>query len=178
VPGHTDTEARPVTRIRNRDEADLSTCVEALRTVYQASGYPTNWPADPAQWLRPSRTLQAWVAATDDTPVAGHVILRQPPAAGRSAELSRLFVVPAARRQGVASALLEAAMRSAAENDLDLFLDVTDHLRAARALYERAGFRLVSTAQADWTTPGGRPVTLHRYAWSHSLHGQSENPST
>ena len=167
-----------MTLIRNRDEADLSTCVEALRTVYQASGYPTNWPADPAQWLQPSRTLRAWVAATGDTPVAGHVILRQPPPPERSAEVSRLFVVPAARRQGVASALLEAAMRSAAANDLDLFLDVTDHLRAARALYERADFRLISTAQADWTTPDGRPVTLHRYAWSHSLHGQSENPPT
>lgn len=167
-----------MTRIRNRDEADLSACVEALRTVYQASGYPVNWPADPARWLQPSQALQAWVAATDDTPVAGHVILRQPPAAGRSAEVSRLFVVPAARRQGIASALLEAAMRSAAANDLDLFLDVTDHLRGARALYQRAGFRLVSTAQADWTTPDGHAVTLHRYAWSHSPHGQRRKPST
>jgi GNAT superfamily N-acetyltransferase len=167
-----------MTCIRNRDEADLSTCVEALRIVYQASGYPVNWPADPARWLRPSEILQAWVAATDDTPVAGHAILRQPPAAGRSAEVSRLFVVPAARRQGVAYALLQAAMRAAAANDLDLFLDVTDDLRAARALYERAGFRLISTAQADWTTPDGHPVTLHRYAWNHSPHDQSENPST
>jgi GNAT superfamily N-acetyltransferase len=49
--------------------------------------------------------------------------------------VSRLFVVPAARRQGVASALPEAAMRAAAENDLDLLLDVTDRVRAARALY-------------------------------------------
>jgi ribosomal protein S18 acetylase RimI-like enzyme len=155
-----------MTRIRNRDEADLSLCVEALRAVYQANAYPVNWPADPAQWLRPSEILQAWVATTDDLPVAGHIILRQPPGAGRSAEVSRLFVVPAARRQGVASALLEAAMRAAAESDLDLFLDVTDDLRAARALYERAGFRLVSTAQADWTTPDGRSVTLHRFVWS------------
>ena len=84
-------------------------------------------------------------------------------------------MVPAARRQGVASALLQAAMRAAAANDLDLFLDVTDDLRAARALYESAGFRLVSTAQADWTTPVGHPVTLHRYAWSHSPHDQRGN---
>jgi len=167
-----------MTSIRRRDEADVGKCAEALRAVYQASGYPANWPADPARWLRPSRTLQAWVAATDDMPIAGHVLLRQPPAGERSAEVSRLFVVPAARRQGVASALLEAAMRSAAANDLDLFLDVTDHLRAARALYERAGFRLVSTAQADWATPDGRPVTLHRYAWSRSLRGHRENPPT
>jgi predicted N-acetyltransferase YhbS len=122
------------------------------------------------------RTLQAWVAVTDDTPVAGHVIFRQPLPGKRSAEVSQLFVGPAARQQGVASALLEAATRSAAANDLDLFLDVTDHLRAARALYERAGFRLVTTTEADWTAPDGRPVTLHRYASNFRLRSQSENP--
>jgi ribosomal protein S18 acetylase RimI-like enzyme len=163
-------------RIRHREESDIGACVEALRATHQASGYPTNWPADPARWLRPSRTLQAWVAATDDIPVAGHVILRQPPSGERSAEVSRLFVVPAARRQGIASALLEAVMRSADANGLDLFLEVTDHLRGARALYQRDGFRRVSTEQADWATPDGRPVTLHRYAWSHRPHGQSETP--
>jgi ribosomal protein S18 acetylase RimI-like enzyme len=159
----------PMTRIRDRDEADVGACVEALRAVYQASGYPTNWPADPARWLRPSRTLQAWVAVTEDIPVAGHVVLRQPLPDEHSAEVSRLFVVPAARRQGVAAALLETAMRSAAANDLDLFLDVTDHLRAACALYQRVGFRLIGTARAGWTTPDGRPVTLRRYTWSRSL---------
>jgi ribosomal protein S18 acetylase RimI-like enzyme len=94
------------------------------------------------------------------------VILMRPLPGERSAEVSRLFVAPAARRRGVASVLLDTAMRAAVANDLDLFLDVTDQLRDARALYQRAGFRLVSTAQADWTTPDGRPVTLHRYAWN------------
>jgi hypothetical protein len=66
---HTDTEARSMTRIRHRDEADIGACVEALRAAHQASGYPTNWPADPDRWLRPSQTLQAWVAARDDMSV-------------------------------------------------------------------------------------------------------------
>ncbi|MCW2895189.1 MAG: hypothetical protein JWO75_4678 [Actinomycetia bacterium] len=35
-----------MTRIRDRGEGDVGTCVEALRAVYQASGYPTNWPPD------------------------------------------------------------------------------------------------------------------------------------
>jgi ribosomal protein S18 acetylase RimI-like enzyme len=155
-----------MTVTRYRDESDVDGCVEALRVVYGTGGYPANWPADPAQWLRPPRILRAWVAATEDVPVAGHMILQRPLPGERSAEVSRLFVVPAARRQGVASALLETAMRSAVANDLDLFLDVTDHLEGARALYPRAGFRLISTAQADWTTPDGGPVTLHRYAWN------------
>jgi hypothetical protein len=37
-----------MSHIRHRDEADIAACVEALRTVDQASGYPTNWPANPA----------------------------------------------------------------------------------------------------------------------------------
>jgi GNAT superfamily N-acetyltransferase len=155
-----------MTCVRHRDEPDVDGCVEALRAVYETGGYPTNWPADPAGWLRPPGILQAWVAATMDLPVAGHVILLQPLPGERSAEVSRLFVVPAARRQGVASVLLETAIGAATENDLDLFLDVTDHLRDARALYQRVGFRVVSTTEADWTTPDGGPVTLHRYAWS------------
>ena len=155
-----------MTCIRYRDEADVRACVEALRVVYETSGYPTNWPADPARWLRPAGILRAWVAATEDIPVAGHVILMRPSPGERSAELSRLFVVPAARGHGVGSALLETVMGAATEDDLDLFLDVTDHLREARALYQRVGFRLMSTTEADWRTPDGGPVTLHRYAWS------------
>ena len=72
----------------------------------------------------------------------------------------------------MASVLLETVMRSAVANDLDLFLDVTDHLRDARALYRRDGFRLIGTTQADWTTPDGGPVTLHRYAWSRQAPGE------
>ncbi len=155
-----------MTFTRDRDESDVDGCVEALRAVYETSGYPTNWPADPAGWLRPAGILRAWVVGAEYVPVAGHVILMQPLPGERSAEVSRLFVVPAARRQGVASALLETVMGAATANDLDLFLDVTDHLRDARALYQRAGFRLVSTTEADWTTTDGGPVTLHRYAWS------------
>jgi GNAT superfamily N-acetyltransferase len=141
--------------------------------VFETSGYPTNWPNDPAGWLRPPGILRAWVAAAEKIPVAGHVILMQALPGERSAEVSRLFVAPAARRQGVASELLETVMRTAAANDLDLFLDVTDQLRDARALYQRVGFHLVSTTEADWTTPDGGPVTLHRYAWSRYALGET-----
>lgn len=156
-------------RIRKREAADIGLCVRALAAVHQTSGYPTNWPADPARWLTPSGLARAWIATTQGLPIAGHVILRQQPASGTSepaAEVSRLFVVPAARRQGIALALLQKAIHWAAANELGLVLEVTDHLRAARALYQRAGFRMVNTKQADWTAPDGRPVTLHQYAWS------------
>ena len=158
--------------IRDREDADLDRCVQALAMVRQTSGYATNWPADPARWLTPSGTMRAWVATTSELPVAGHVIVRHLPstAVGASAaELSRLFVSPAARRQGIALALLEEAVRWATANNLDLVLEVDEHLRAARALYERAGFQLVETGPADRTSPDGQPVTRHRYARSRHL---------
>jgi GNAT superfamily N-acetyltransferase len=156
-------------RIRNREAADIDLCVQALATVHPTSGYPTNWPADPARWLTPSGILHAWIATTNGLPIAGHMILRQLPASAtgeRTAEVSRLFVVPAARRQGIALALLQKTIHWATTNELDLVLDVTDHLRAAQGLYERTGFRRINTKRADWTTPDGQPITLHQYAWS------------
>ncbi|HEY2519677.1 MAG TPA: GNAT family N-acetyltransferase [Streptosporangiaceae bacterium] len=156
---------KPV-RVRRREAGDLDRCVQVLAAVHRTSGYPTNWPADPARWLTPDGITSAWVATTREVPVAGHVILRRPdagPAGGRAAEVSRLFVAPAARRQGVAQALLDTAIGWATSNGLDLVLDVTDELRPARALYEQAGFELAGTRVADWTAPGGQPVTLHRY---------------
>jgi GNAT superfamily N-acetyltransferase len=154
--------------IRTREPADLDSCVAALASVHKFGGYPTNWPADPARWLAPPGTIHGWVAASGGS-IAGHAILRQPGFStfGDSAvELSRLFVTPATRRTGIASALVQAAMRWAAARDLDLELEVADHLQAARALYERSGFRLIATKQAGWTAPGGAPVVLCHYAWS------------
>jgi GNAT superfamily N-acetyltransferase len=156
---------KPV-RIRVREAGDLDLCVQALAAGHETSGYPTNWPADPVRWLTPDGIACAWVATTAAVPVAGHLVLRQPDAGlpgGPAAEVSRLFVAPAARRQGVAQALLDQAIDWATSNRLDLVLDVTDELRPARALYERAGFQLTGTKVADWTAPGGQPVTLHRY---------------
>jgi ribosomal protein S18 acetylase RimI-like enzyme len=144
-------------------------CVEILAQVHRTSGYPTNWPDDPAGWLTPPELVGAWVAVGDEVPVMGHVVLRQLPvdSAGQAvAEVSRLFVAPSARRQGVAQALLDQAMHWATANSQDLVLEVTDNLRAAQALYERANFRHSATKQADWTTPAGHPVTLYKYSWS------------
>lgn len=174
-PSETPTEVTPYQmpdqpmRIRDREDADLDLCARALATVHDTSGYPTHWPADPVSWLVPSGTFRAWVATTSELPIAGHVALRQLPDAAtgeHAAELSRLFVVPAARGQGIALALVQETVRWATANDLDLVLEVAEHLRAARTLYERAGFRLIEIGRADWPAPDGRPVTLYRYARS------------
>jgi GNAT superfamily N-acetyltransferase len=157
--------------VRQRQTGDMPACIASLAVVHEVSGYPTNWPADPARWLTPSGTLHAWVT-TGALPISGHVVVRQPSfhiAGSAAAEVSRLYVVPSVRRRGVAFALLSTTMKWAADNELDLGLEVTDGLTAARALYERAGFALIATKPADWTSPDGRPVLLHHYAWTRSI---------
>jgi GNAT superfamily N-acetyltransferase len=133
-----------MTLTRYRDDSDVGACVEALRAVFETSGYPTNWPNDPAGWLRPPGILRAWVAAAEKIPVAGHVILMQALPGERSAEVSRLFVAPAARRQGVASELLETVMRTAAA-------------RRKRTGRHRTAVRSPCTVTPGAVTRSGRP---------------------
>ncbi len=154
--------------IRERADADLEGCAQALAAAHRDGGYPSNWPADPVRWLTPARLIRAWVAVAPSGPVAGHVALRRAPAGLRgrpAAEVCRLFVIPAARQQGIAAALLGQVMAAAAAAGLGLVLEVAGHLHAARRLYERSGFALTGSGPAAWARPGGAPVTLYRYAW-------------
>lgn len=164
-------------RIRPRDAADLPRCVAALAEVHATDGYPTCWPADPVAWLTPSDTLNAWTAEAEGE-IVGQVVLRAGPTgeiagalsqtAGvppeQLASLSRLFVVPRARRLGVGAALLQRAHEEASTRRLRLTLCVVDDERgAARALYERAGWLHVTSTHADWTTPDGTHPLEHHY---------------
>jgi hypothetical protein len=55
---------------------DLAKCVDVLRAVHEADGYPLNWPADPPRWLTARRLLQAWIAEDPEGTVVGHVALQ------------------------------------------------------------------------------------------------------
>lgn len=150
--------------IRERRADDLDRCAAALALVHRSDGYPANWPADPVGWLAPTDTVRAWVATLGGATIVGHLLLHPAEGAGeRVVSVGRLFVVPAGRGLGLGGALLERARTWAAAHHLDLVLEVTDGERSAIALYERTGWRRTGTVRADWTTPGGGPVTLHRY---------------
>lgn len=160
--------------IRERTDDDLDACVTAMAEVHATDRYPTNWPADPAGWLSPAGLIGSWVAETGAA-IVGHVALQNGEgvssvpavvaAAGteRLASVARLFVVPAARRQRVAGALLDAAAEEATRRGLGLALDVVDHAPAAVAFYERAGWRRVASEIASWRQPNGDEVVTHYY---------------
>lgn len=159
-------------RIAPRDQR-LAQAAAALRVVHEHDGYPVVWPVDPAAWLTPACTLAAWVALAGHA-VVGHALLvagervvfadrlaaaAAVPLAGL-AGVSRLFVVPSARRSRAATALLDHVGADAAECGLRLALDTVDDGGAAIRLYERLGWERVAEGLADWTWPDGRRPLL------------------
>lgn len=65
-------------------------------------------------------------------------------AAAGEAEVLTLATIPQARRKGLASLLLEAAIREVAAGGVrSFFLEVAENNRPALALYAKSGFRAV-----------------------------------
>ncbi|GAA3693963.1 GNAT family N-acetyltransferase [Nonomuraea antimicrobica] len=167
--------------IRDRAQMDLDACVEALAQVQAVDRYPVHWPDDPGGWLTPDDLVGAWVAveptpevtgparawstgeATGQGPdevvgsavaVLGHVALT------RDMEVTRLFVVPAARGRGVAARLLDTVRAAAgAPLRLEVSSEGTDAIR----FYERSGWRRIGSTRATWLNAAGEPALLHRY---------------
>jgi GNAT superfamily N-acetyltransferase len=163
--------------IRERETADIPRCLSVLAEVHRIDRYPLNWPDDPYRWLSPRNALHAWIAETESAAVVGHIAVHQAAAAAdRSAmtevEVSRLFVAPTARRQGVAVKLLGKVRQWAAEHRLDLVLDIVDApgSAAAMACYQSTGWQHTHTATATWTAPDGSPVRLRRYTVGRGNH--------
>jgi GNAT superfamily N-acetyltransferase len=154
--------------IRSRGENDLAECVAILAEVHRRDGYPMAWPDDPADFLAEPEFLGAWVAIVDGR-LAGHVVLAPPGTGDAAAALlgrdavmvSRLFVASAARGRGVGAALLEHAAREAHQRALHPVLDVLAINSAPIAFYERMGWRLLGTGEAQW---GQNRVTVCSYA--------------
>ncbi|MCL6670043.1 GNAT family N-acetyltransferase [Streptomyces panaciradicis] len=151
-------------RVRQRADHDLDACVAALAAVHRHSGYPVNWPADPARWLTPSSMEAAWVAELDGR-VVGHVELSRPDGGdvapglwsaragvdvADTAVVGRLFVSPAAHGRGLGAALMARAVAQARARGLHPVLDVVVSNTAATALYERLGWELLAVVERRW----------------------------
>ena len=145
--------------IRPRTENDLDALVSALAESHRADRYPLMSEHVSAAWLT-EKGSPVWVAELDGV-VVGHVAVAGMPA--EPLELTRLVVSSAARGAGVASALLGTVERHAESVGSSLFLEVLEHNSAAIRLYERRGWRLTSSARADWFGPEGPRPVMRRY---------------
>lgn len=135
-----------------------------------------NWPNHPASWLARPSLLAAWVADLNGQ-VVGHVGLsrgtmddaaaalwsaREGEMPDVTAVVSRLFVDPAARGNGLGAVLLEQAVGEARSRGLHPVLDVVASDVSAIALYERLGWQLLDTVDQQWGPQ--QVVSLRCYA--------------
>lgn len=169
------TTDRPTALIRERRPEDLPACVSVLADTHRTSGYPVNWPADPAGWLTPRGLLAAWVAEVAGV-VVGHVALVEAGAHPAKAwadhtggtprppmaEVSRLCVAKQARGRSVGGLLLATADAAARERGRHTVLGVLAESVAAIALYDRMGWLRLSTV--DFKLADGRTTVMHCYA--------------
>ncbi len=134
----------------------MSSCLALLHAVHKTDGYPSTVD-DAAGFLVPPYEAASWVAVTNGA-VAGHVALHQPRDSAtvsiasrttglpqeRLVLLSRLFVAPEARGEGLARSLLRTAVAEARRTGQRAVLDVGQDFRAAVALYEADGWSRVA----------------------------------
>ncbi|MCK7622883.1 GNAT family N-acetyltransferase [Streptomyces sp. RS10V-4] len=143
-------------RVRRREAEDLGACVAVLADVHVHSGYPHQWPGDPAGWLTPAGMTAAWVAELDGK-VVGHAAL-----CGN--EVSRLYVAPGAHGRGLGARLLDTIDAEAAARGLRLVLEVKTSNVAAVALYERRGWVRRCTERQWWGAGAtAEEVEVHHY---------------
>jgi N-acetylglutamate synthase and related acetyltransferases len=160
--------------IRDATDADLP----AIRALTRRSYEEFAFVMEPSAWEGLANSIEAALSSTDrrDRIVAesrgqliGSVLL-YPPAAqsygeltGSSAipELRLLAVAQAARRKGVAKALVEECIRRAKKMGAkELGLHTSRSMRAARHLYEKMGF--IRAPERDFQPPGAEVVEGYR----------------
>lgn len=178
LPGGTTThgasrDGRPVKGLRRRRPRDLGACVRLLRVVFYEDRYPTTWPDGARAWLDGDDVADAWVVERKGE-ILGHVAIShtgldpvsalrwreltgQPP--DQLAAVSRLFVRPRARREGIGTVLLDVALAGIRARGLTPVLEVVSSWEGAVSLVESRGWRLV--AMYPWGDPGQRLQMLH-----------------
>ena len=119
----------------------------ALLAALHAGAFDHPWSQDAFEVFLGDPTVSALIIGGD-----GFILWR---AVAGEAEILTLAVSPPARRQGIARALLAAAMARAAQAPADwMFLDVSDQNSAALALYLGAGFQISGRRKGYYATQG------------------------
>ena len=126
----------------------------ALGQVH-AQAFEAPWTGEEILRFAEDRGGLALVAEREEGAVAGFILCRL--IAGE-AEVLTLAVATAARRQGVARALLGAAIELTRTSASSMFLEVAEDNRGAIALYEKAGFEPVGRRAGYYGRKGAPAV--------------------
>lgn len=151
---HRDAPERP-RGIRRRRPKDVPACASLLGMVFTEGQYPVHWPEAPRAWLAADEVVDAWVFERDGE-IHGHIAISKVGLDTRSAlrwrevtghepselaGITRFFVRPRLRGQGVGTALLDVAVAEIRARGLVPVLDVVSRSRDAIQLYDDLGWR-------------------------------------
>jgi GNAT superfamily N-acetyltransferase len=167
-------ELPPGVRLHRRRDQQLGACTRLLGLVQAESHYPASRPPSLREWLADPALVDAWVAERHGE-VLGHVALgpvgedavsrmRWREATGRPATdlagVSRLFVRPRVRGQGIGTALLAIAAEDVRARGLTPVAEVASPSRQGLGLFEQQGWRLVGRSA---TGRRGEELTTYLY---------------
>ena len=143
--------------LRRRTGRDLAACARLLRVVHYESQYPVRWPDSPRGWLD-REVLDAWVVERVGE-ILGHVAISPVglDTVSRAhwremtgwdpddlASVSKFFVRPSRRSQGIGTALLDVAAEESALRGMLPVLEVVSARKEKFALLDDQGWRLLS----------------------------------
>ncbi|WP_148572498.1 GNAT family N-acetyltransferase [Nocardioides caldifontis] len=160
-------------RVRRRRDHEVAACARLLGLVQAEGGYPLPRPESLRGWLTDAGLEGAWIAERQGE-VLGHVAVGRVGhdavsrmrwrEAGRPVEqlmgVSRLFVRPRAREQGIGAALLTTAVADVRARGLTPVAELVSPGREGVRLYEKHGWRLVARHAC-----GGRDAGLTSYMY-------------
>jgi GNAT superfamily N-acetyltransferase len=159
--------------IRERRASDADILVPALGEVHRRDGYPIMQRHVSTEWLFGGDVARAWVAEFDNEPIAHISVVNSLTAPGLDAAaldgpngilgLTRLFVTPAGRGKGAASALIATVEDYATDANSPLALEVVEHNLDAIALYERRGWQRINSYRSSWFGEDGPHPISHVY---------------
>jgi GNAT superfamily N-acetyltransferase len=174
--GGVQASARPqVKGVRRRRSGDLAMCGRLLDVVHYEARYPALRPEPPRAWLTHPDVHSAWVCERLGR-ILGHVAISEVARDSLSAlrwrettehapselmAVSRFFVRPAAREQGIGTALLDVAVAEIRRRDRLPVLEMVSSRRDGFPFLASRDWRLVAI---DAWGPKDQDLYICRYA--------------
>jgi ribosomal-protein-alanine N-acetyltransferase len=138
--------APPVTVVRSARQTDVDDVAGIERTSFSQP-----WSRAEFSALVRARGVTFLVLTGDGGAVLGYAITYL---AGEAADLANIAIAGEARGRGLGRRLLDAVVEDARSRGVtELFLEVRESNRAARSLYERAGFSAVARRRRYYDAP-------------------------
>lgn len=161
--------------VRRRQPKDLGPCARLLEVVYYEAHYPVVRPDRPRDWLEGEDLQAAWVAERGGE-ILGHIAIStvggDPVSALRWREtterdpagmlgISRFFVRPRSRGQGIGTALFDTAVAEIRDRGRDPVIEVVSEIPDGLPFLQGRHWRLIA---ADPWGNSGKRLQVYRYA--------------